>query len=109
MSGSGKQGDAIADMTRDKFAQNDKTLDSAIMKLEIRAEMRSAGEDELSGIIEERTLEAQRKKDNSLRAPSGYSKDAVWFIRSVRGWPQAIVGLGLLALLAFIAWLKWGH
>lgn len=110
MSGSGKPGDAIADKARDTFAKNDRDLDSAIMRLEVRAEMRSAGEDELSSIIDQRTVEAQKQKENSLRAPpSGYSKDAVLFIRSVRGWPQAIVGLGLLAFLAFIAWLKWGH
>lgn len=35
------------------------------------------------------------------------AKVAVSFIKAVRGWPQAVVGLGLLALLAFVAWLKW--
>ncbi|HEX6826574.1 MAG TPA: hypothetical protein VF077_09700 [Nitrospiraceae bacterium] len=109
MAGSGKPGDALGDRARDTFNKNDKILDRAITKLEVRAEMRSAGEEELSGIIEERTLKEVQRKEASTRPPTGYSKDAIWFIRSVRGWPQAIVGLGLLAFLAFLAWLKWGH
>jgi hypothetical protein len=36
-------------------------------------------------------------------------EQAVWLIKAVRSWPQALFGLGLIALLAFIAWLKFGR
>jgi len=107
MSGSQKHGNAKADVAREKFESNDEVLDRAITKLEVRADMKSAGEEEISSVIDQRALEAQRKKSSLPPAGSSYSKDAVWFIRSVRGWPQAVVGLGLLAFAAFIAWLKW--
>lgn len=48
------------------------------------------------------TVEApQTKKDSNAPA-----KVAVSFVQAVKGWPQAIVGLGILALLAWYAWLK---
>lgn len=109
MTGNEKPGDATADKARDKFDANDRELDNAITTVEIRAKMRSAGEEELSSVIQQRALEVQKAKASLQPPGSGYSKDAIWFIRSVRGWPQAVVGLGLLAFLAFIAWLKWGH
>lgn len=109
MTGNEKPGDAKADVAREKFRANDNELDVAITKVEFRADMRSAGEEEISAVIEQRTLEAQRKKVSSVPPGNSYSKDAIWFIRSVRGWPQAVTGLGLLAFLAFLAWLKWGH
>lgn len=112
MVGGEKPGDAKADRVREKFARNDEELDRAIMPLEFRARMQSAGETEDSGIIEQQVLEAQRALDIQRRkeseAPgSGYSKHAVWLIRSVKGWPQAVFGIALLVLLGFIAWLKW--
>ncbi len=107
MSGNGKPGDAKADLALEKFESNDYVLDKAITRLEVRVEMKDADEEEISSVIDQRVLEAQRKKSSLPPAGSGYSKDAVWFIRSVRGWPQAVVGLGILAFAAFIAWLKW--
>lgn len=107
MTGNEKPGDAKADVAREKFNANDQALDAAITTVEVRAKMRSAGEDEISSVIEQRVLEEQRRKASNPPPVSGYSKDAIWFIRSVRGWPQAVVGLGLLAFLAFLAWLKW--
>lgn len=105
MTGGEKSGDAKGDVAREKFESNDEVLDKAITRLEVRASMKSVNEEENSAVIDQRVLEAQRKK--SSLPPAGYSKEAVWFIRSVRGWPQAVVGLGLLAFAAWIAWLKW--
>ena len=102
-------GDAKADVAREKFEANDQVLDTAIARLEFRAEMKSSGEEEDSAVIDQRVLEAQRKKSSNPPKGGGYGQDAIWFIRSVRGWPQAITGLGLLAFLAFLAWLKWRH
>jgi len=106
MAGGEKEGDAKADLAREKFARNDAELDRAIMPLEFRAEMKSAGEEEISSVIEQRVLEAQRLKE-SVSPTSGYSKQAVWLIRSVKGWPQAVAAIGLMILLGFLAWLKW--
>lgn len=103
MPGSEKPGDAKADVAREKFKRNNDALDDAITRLEIRAEMKSLGEDEVSAVIDQRALEAQRKKESE--PPSGYARQATWFIRSVRGWPQAVVGLAALALAAWWMWL----
>ena len=38
--------------------------------------------------------------------PSGLAKVAVGFLGAVRGWPQALVALGILALVGFWIWTK---
>lgn len=102
-----KFGDAKADIVRDSFDRNRRKREDALLKRNIRVEMRSnPDEDEDTGVIDRRALEAQRKHSDP---PSGYGKDAVGLIRAVKGWPQAVFGLGLLAVLAFVAWLKWGR
>lgn len=106
MTGTPKHGDAVADVAREKFEENDRSLDNAITRLEVRAEMRSQDEDEISTVIDQRTLEVQRKK-SSVPPPSGYGQQAILLIRSVDGWPKAVFGLALLALLGWVAWLKW--
>lgn len=37
------------------------------------------------------------------------SKIAVSFVQAVRGWPQAVVGLGILVLIGWYAYLKLHH
>ena len=105
MTGDSKPGDAKADMSRDEFDKNRRDREEAITRLEIRAEMRSQGDDEISEVIDQRALEAQRRKQSD--PPGGYGKDAAGLIKAVKGWPQAVFGLGLLLLLGFCAWLKW--
>ncbi len=97
MSGSGKPGDAKADVAREKFESNNRNLDAAITKLEIRAEMKSAGEEEISSVIDQRALEAQRLK---VSDPPG--KDKLWAIPVVivrRVSPTALAWLAALALI----------
>jgi len=97
MTGGQKRGDAIADVAREKFKANDQSLDGAITKLEFRADMRSAGEEEISAVIDERTLEAQRRKTSD--APG---KDKLWAIPVVivrRVSPTALAWLAALALI----------
>jgi hypothetical protein len=102
--GSLKLGDAVADHSRDEMRQLERGFENAVQKLHIRAEMRSnPHEEEDTGVIERRLLERQTRSD----PPSGYGKQAAGLIRSVKGWPQALFGLGLLALIAFGLWLKW--
>lgn len=96
MTGNGKPGDAKADVAREKFEANDRVLDGAIMKLEFRAEMKSAGEEEISSVIDQRVLEAQRQK--SSLPP----KDKLWAIPVVivrRVSPTALAWLAALALI----------
>jgi hypothetical protein len=96
MTGNGKPGDAKADVAREKFESNDRILDGAIMKLEFRAEMKSAGEEEISSVIDQRVLEAQRRK--SSLPP----KDKLWAIPVVivrRVSPTALAWLAALALI----------
>jgi len=103
--GSTKPGDAVADRSRDEMRQLERGFENAVQRLHIRADMRSnPDEEEDTGVIERRVLEAQGKRSDP---PSGYGKDAAGLIKSVKGWPQAVFGLGLLILLGFCAWLKW--
>lgn len=107
MTGDGNRGDAVADKWRESFASSRRETDLALTRLEVRADMKSFGEEEDSAVIDQRALEAQRKKESE--PPTGYGKDAAGLIKAVKGWPQAVFGLGLLLLLGFCAWLKWGR
>jgi len=106
MTGNEKRGDAKTDVALEKFKRLDSEIDRSITKLEVRADMKSAGEEENSAVIDQRTLEAQRKKESEMPPGNGYSQQAVLLVRSVRGWPQALVGLGILILIGWICWLK---
>lgn len=100
-----KPGDAKADIVRDMFDRNRKKREAALLRRTIRVELRSDPDlVEDSGVIDQRALEAQANKSDP---PSGYGQQAVGLIRAVKGWPQAVFGLGLLALLAWAAWLRW--
>lgn len=103
--GSLKPGDAVADRSRDEMRQLERGFDNAVLRLHTRADVREdPNVNEDSGVIDQRVLEAQAKKSDP---PSGYGQQAVGLIRAVKGWPQAVFGLGLLALLAWAAWLRW--
>ncbi len=97
MTGESKPGIASADKWRERFEHNRKKSESALTRLEVRAEMKSAGEEEISAVIDERTLEAQRRKSS---APPG--KDKLWAIPVVivrRVSPTALAWLAALALI----------
>jgi hypothetical protein len=42
----------------------------------------------------------------SVPPPSGLAKVATSFLGAVRGWPQALVALGIIALAAFWIWTR---
>lgn len=68
----------------------------AIERLRTRAEMRSAGEDELSDVIEQ---EARRKVEMPSSTPAP-AKGIVAVLQAVTGWKQLLVVLALLAVIA---------
>lgn len=92
-----KPGEASADKWREKFERGRQESESALTRLEVRADMKSAGEEEISAVIDERTLEAQRQKATD---PPG--KDKLWAIPVVivrRVSPTALAWLAALALI----------
>jgi hypothetical protein len=73
-------------------------------RADVRAEMLSNGEDEISEVIDERALKARAAK---TEPPSGLAKFAspvVAVVRVITG-PYQLLGLALL-VAAFIAWLR---
>jgi hypothetical protein len=97
MSGETKPGEASADKWRERFEHKRKESEVALTRLEVRADMKSKGEEEISSVIEERTLEAQRRK---MSDPPG--KDKLWAIPVVivrRVPPVALAWLTALALI----------
>jgi hypothetical protein len=96
--GDAKPGDAKADIVRDEFDKNQRLREDALLRRDLRVEMRSdPDQEENSAVIDQRALEAQRRQESS--PPSGYAKIGVVLIRAVKGWPQALFGLGLLFFL----------
>jgi len=92
-----KPGVASADKWRERFEHGRQKSEASLTRLEVRAEMKSAGEDEISAVIDERTLEAQRRK---MSDPPG--KDKLWAIPVVivrRVSPTALAWLAALALV----------
>lgn len=67
----------------------------------------SADFDEDTGRTEV-TVNLQQPSQPDIERPKSdppQAKVAVSFVRAVRGWPQALVALGVLALVAFWLWL----
>lgn len=104
MSTDDKRGDAVADQWRERFTKSRRETDLALTELDVRADMKSMGEEELSDVIEREALERQRKKSDppSQRGP--------WFILTIplriKSWPQ-VVGFAIAALLTAVL-VKWG-
>ena len=70
MNGEKKHGDAAADKWREDFERRRKEADLALTRLEVRADMQSFGEEEDTGVIDQRTLERQQKREGSDPPPS---------------------------------------
>ena len=97
MTGDSKPGNASADKWRERFEHGRQKSEASLTRLEVRAEMKSHGEEEISAVIDERTLEAQRRK--ASEAPG---KEKLWAIPVVivrRASPTALGWLTALALI----------
>ena len=97
MSGDEKRGDAAADLWRERFSNGRRETDLALIELDVRAEMKSFGEEETTGVIEQRALERQKRSD----PPSGKLGMALRF----KHWPQVAALVVLACLVGFLAWL----
>jgi hypothetical protein len=97
MTGETKPGEATADKWRERFEHNRQESESSLTRLEVRVDMKLKGEEEISAVIDERTLEAQRRK-----ASDPPTKDKLWAIPVVivrRVSPTALAWLAALALI----------
>lgn len=105
MSSDDKRGDAVADAQRERFAKGRRESDLALTELEVRAEMKSMGEDETTDVIQREALERQKKKGSDPPSQRG-----PWAILTIplriKSWPQ-VVGFGIAALLVAVL-VKWG-
>jgi hypothetical protein len=65
MTGDSKPGDAVADKWSEEFEKNRKDTDLALTRLEVRADLKSSGEEELSDVIDQETLARQAAKSDT--------------------------------------------
>lgn len=104
MTGEGKPGNASADKLREEFERRRKESDLSLTRLEVRADMKSAGEEELSDVIDRETLERQRAKDTSESEPPSKASPTVivhTMVRKFPAWGAVIVALAAIA--AYVA------
>ena len=100
MTGDSKHGDAAADKWGETFGKNRKRTDAALTRLEVRAEMKSSGEEENSAVIDQRTLEAQHQKESE--PPISKASPMVIVLTVARKFPAW--GAVLVALAGIAAW-----
>lgn len=103
MTGDSKPGDAVADKWREEFERNRKETDVPLTRLEVRADMKSSGEEELSDVIDRETLERQRVKGIESEPPSKASPYVIVLtvVRKFPAWGAVIVALAAIA--AYVA------
>ncbi len=71
----------------------------AIERLKVRAELRSAGEDELSSVIQqEAAARSEKPKTDSVPAAA---KNVVHILRAVDSWPKVFALGMILAVVAY--------
>ena len=103
MTGDKERGDAVADKWRDRFEKAQRETDNALTRLDVRADMKSIGEDEISEVIDQRVLEAQRRKESD--PPSGKVSPLVIIFTVVRkfpAWGAVIVALAAIAAYVYL-------
>lgn len=105
MTGETKPGEASADKWRDEFEKNRKESDVSLTRLEVRAEMKSIGEDEISSVIDQRTLEVQRKKESDPPDKVSALFIALTVVKKFPPMGAVIVAvvLGLAGIAAYVA------
>ncbi len=98
-----KPGDAVADKWSEQFEKSRKESDLALTRLEVRSEMKSAGEEELSDVIDQRTLESQSRKEESY-PPSKASPMVIVLTvaKKFPAWGAVIVALAAIAAYVYL-------
>lgn len=107
MTGNDKPGNALADKWREKFEHNRKETDLPLTRLEVRADMKSCGEEELSDVIDRETLERQKVKAIESEPPSKANLYVIG-LTIVKKFPPmgaviVAVVLGLAGIAAYVA------
>jgi len=102
--GETKHGDASADKWRERFEKLRREDDRGNDRLEVRAEMKSMGEDEVSAVIDQRALEKQQQREKSDPPPSKSSPLIVVLTvaKKFPPWGAVIVALAALATWAYV-------
>ncbi len=104
MTGDQKRGDAVADKWRDTFDKNRRETDLELMKLQIRADMRSnPDEEEDSAVIDQRALEAQRKKESEPPGSPGVLHIVFTGVRKLPPWGAVLVAVVAIAAYTVLA------
>ncbi len=109
MTGSEKPGDAVADKWQERIDKLRKETDLPLTRLEVRAELKSAGEEELSDVIDRETLERQRVKQAAFSDPPTKASPSIIVLTVVRkfsGLGALIVALAAIAAYVAIQLLK---
>lgn len=101
MTGDTKPGDAVADKWRDRFDKGRRDEELRLMHLDVRAEKKSMGEDEISEVIHREALLRQQAKSDP---PSGKAKAAASILKLLpEGWGRVVVVLAGIAAATFLA------
>lgn len=104
MTGDKERGDAAADKWRDTFEKSRRETDNALTRLDVRADMKSMGEDEISEVIDQRALEAQQAKGSLPERAAGGIRTV---LDGINSWQKVAALFLLCAVAAFAAWLRW--
>jgi hypothetical protein len=103
MTADSKPGDAVADKWREEFEKNRKESDLALTRLEVRAEMKSSGEEELSDVIDREALERHRVKALVVEStPPDKASPMVIVLTVAKKFPAW--GAVIVALAGIAAW-----
>ncbi len=102
--GEAKPGDAAADKWRERFEKLRREEERAIDRLEVRADMKSMGEEEISEVIEQRALDRQRNREGSEPPPSKPTPLVVVLTvaRKFPPWGAVLVALAGIAAYVFL-------
>ncbi len=98
--GGTKPGDAVGDKWLDTFEKHRKATDAALTRLEVRADMKSMGEEEVSSVIDQRALEVQREREESPEK-AGPLVIVLTVVRKFPPWGAVLIGLAAIA--AYVA------
>jgi len=80
-------------------ASDDEKARLAIERLKVRAEMRSAGEDELSDVINQRAVSRTEAPPKSASVPSP-ARGLIAVLNALPPWSRPVVVLALIAAIA---------
>ena len=103
--GEEKPGDALADRFREQFAKDRREEDIALIRLEVRAEKRSHGDDEISEVIHQEALERRAKKESEPPlSKASYLMIVLTVVKKFPAWGSVVVAtvVALALITAYV-------